>query len=62
MGSDTIMFEITGAQEKIMEFVDYLRPYGIAEMVQTGTVSMTRGNEGYASLVARNRKPNANAA
>ena len=62
VGSDTVMFEITGAQDKIMEFVEHLRPYGIAEMVQTGTVSMTRGGEGYASLVARNQRPNATAA
>ena len=62
VGADTIMFEITGAREKIMEFVDYLRPYGITEMVQTGTVSMTRGGEGYASQVARNHRPNVNAA
>jgi acetolactate synthase-1/3 small subunit len=58
----TMMFEITGPQDKIMEFAGLLEPYGVAEMVQTGTVSMTRGTEGYASRVARNQKPNADAA
>jgi acetolactate synthase-1/3 small subunit len=62
VSADTMMFEITGTQEKITEFAGLLEGYGIAEMVQTGTVSMTRGPEGYASQVAHNHKPDASAA
>ena len=62
VSAETMMFEITGTQEKIMEFAGELKPYQIVEMVQTGTVSMTRGGEGYASQVAHNRKPDATAA
>ena len=45
-----------------MEFVATLKPFGIAELVQTGTVSMTRGSEGRASLSARNGNPETTAA
>jgi acetolactate synthase-1/3 small subunit len=62
VGAETMMFEITGTQEKIMEFAGELKPYQVVEMVQTGTVSMTRGGEGYASQVANNHKPDATAA
>ena len=62
VSDDAMMFEITGTQEKIMEFAGILEQYGIAEMVQTGTVSMTRGSEGYASRVAHNHRPDVDAA
>ncbi len=41
----TITAEVTGTPEKIAKFELILRPYGIAEMVRTGAVSMTRGHE-----------------
>jgi acetolactate synthase-1/3 small subunit len=51
--SDTTMiFEMTGTQDKIVEFAAELRRYGIVEMVQTGAIAMTRGAEGYAASVA----------
>ena len=51
--SDTTMiFEMTGTQDKIVEFAAELRRYGIVEMVQTGAIAMTRGAEGYAVSVA----------
>ncbi|MFW5921353.1 MAG: acetolactate synthase small subunit [Polyangiales bacterium] len=39
----SVMVEITGTQDKIDGLVQVLRPFGIAEMVQTGSVAMTRG-------------------
>jgi acetolactate synthase I/III small subunit len=48
----TLTVEITGDQEKIQAMVDSLRPFGILEMVQTGTVAMSRGPEGRAARVA----------
>jgi len=62
VAAETMMFEITGTQEKIMEFAGCLEPYGIAEMVQTGTVSMARGPEGHASRVAHSPKSDSSAA
>lgn len=39
----TLVVEITGTQDKIMGLVAILQPFGILEMVQSGTVAMTRG-------------------
>lgn len=41
----TITVEVTGTPEKIAKFEMVVRPYGIAEMVRTGAVSMARGHE-----------------
>jgi acetolactate synthase-1/3 small subunit len=49
---DTLVVEVTGTQDKIDGLVGALSPFGIAEMVQTGTVAMTRGAEGAASTSA----------
>jgi acetolactate synthase-1/3 small subunit len=42
---ETLIVEITGTEDKIHGLVEVLRPFGIVEMVQTGTVAMTRGPE-----------------
>lgn len=46
---DSLILEITGNQEKIDGLVGVLGPFGIAEMVQTGAISMTRGNDALVS-------------
>lgn len=43
VANDSMIVEITGDEEKINGFVEVLRPYGIVEMVRTGTVAMLRG-------------------
>jgi acetolactate synthase-1/3 small subunit len=40
---EAMVVEITGATDKIDGFLDVLRPFGVAEMVRTGIVAMTRG-------------------
>ena len=50
---DTLTVEITGQQGKINGLVAALRPFGILEMVQSGTVAMTRGAEGEAARSAK---------
>jgi acetolactate synthase-1/3 small subunit len=52
VGPDTLIVEITGTQDKIDGLVAILQPFGIAEMVQTGTVAMTRGARGKAAASA----------
>jgi acetolactate synthase-1/3 small subunit len=47
---ETLIVEITGTQDKIDGLVAILQPFGIAEMVQTGTVAMTRGPKGGAAI------------
>lgn len=43
VGSESMVLEITGAEDKIDGFVEVARPYGILEMARTGRVAMTRG-------------------
>lgn len=45
-----LMIEITGTDDKIAGLVEVLRPFGILEMVQTGSVAMSRGSEPVAPL------------
>jgi acetolactate synthase-1/3 small subunit len=53
----TLIVEVTGTQDKIDGLVTMLEPFGILEMVQTGTVAMTRGGKGDAAE-AVNPAPN----
>ena len=41
--SDSLVIEITGAEDKIEGLLEVLRPYGILELVRTGRVGMVRG-------------------
>ena len=49
----SLTVEITGSQDKISGLLAALSPFGILEMVQSGTVAMTRGEEGDAARSAR---------
>jgi len=52
VGTDTLIVEITGDQQKIDKLTAILAPFGIAEMVQTGEVAITRGQKGIAATAA----------
>ncbi len=39
----TIVFEITGDEDKISAFIKLLKPYGIKELVRTGVIAIARG-------------------
>jgi acetolactate synthase-1/3 small subunit len=43
VAADSVIVEVTGTEEKIEGMTELLRPIGIAEMVRTGQVAMTRG-------------------
>ncbi len=47
VGPESVVVEITGAPDKIEGLVEVLRPFGVLEMVQTGTVAMARGAQKY---------------
>jgi len=51
---ESLTVEITGDQDKIQGMVTAMRPFGIVEMVQTGTVAMSRGPQGRAAEIAHN--------
>lgn len=38
-----LIVEITGTEDKIQGLLENLRPFGIIEMVRTGSIAMTRG-------------------
>jgi acetolactate synthase-1/3 small subunit len=60
LGPDTLIVEITGTQDKIDGLVAILAPFGIVEMVQTGTVAMTRGTRSSAAAGAGAGAPRSN--
>ncbi len=42
---DFMILEATGSEGKISAFIDVVRPYGIAELVRTGEIAITRSSE-----------------
>lgn len=42
IGSKYVMVEVCGPESKIEAFIDGCRPYGVKDMVRTGTVAMAR--------------------
>lgn len=57
VGPDTLVVEITGTQDKIMGLLTILEPFGVLEMVQSGTVAMTRGNISSAAKAITQDRP-----
>jgi acetolactate synthase-1/3 small subunit len=53
VAQDSLVVEITGAQDKIDGLAALLRPFGITEMVQTGAIAMTRGADESAARLHR---------
>ena len=44
--TESFVFEITGASEKIESFVALMLPLGLVEVSRTGIVAIARGPEG----------------
>ena len=42
---EALVIEITGTEDKLQGLIEVLRPFGITEMVRTGSIAMTRGAE-----------------
>src|SRR3954468_9797793 len=45
-GTESFIFEITGASEKIEQFISLMLPLGLVEVSRTGVVAIGRGGEG----------------
>ena len=43
---DSLILEVTGAEDKIEAIYELLLPYGVKELVRTGRIAMTRGGAG----------------
>jgi acetolactate synthase-1/3 small subunit len=54
VGSDSLVVEATGTEDKIDAIVAMLTPYGLKELVRTGRVAMVRGGSATVSAPARN--------
>lgn len=44
VGQNTLTFEVTDTPDKIETMTDLVRPYGIKEIVRTGTVAIEKGH------------------
>ena len=44
--TESFVFEITGASEKIESFINLMLPLGLVEVSRTGIVAISRGPEG----------------
>ncbi len=44
VASTSMIIEMTGTPDKVQNFVDVIRPFGIKEMMRTGRVAMVRGS------------------
>ena len=61
-GTTALILEATGDESKIEALINVLRPFGIVEMVRTGTVAMARGegtadNAAMAEWISGDSKP-----
>jgi acetolactate synthase-1/3 small subunit len=44
---DSLIFEVTGDEEKIEALYELLLPYGVKELMRTGRIAMSRGGAGH---------------
>src|SRR5438105_185010 len=51
VAASTLIAEVTGSSEKIDNFIDLMRPYGIKEMARSGAVALVRGDAARIRLV-----------
>ncbi len=45
VSKNSLMMAITGSDKKVMAFEELLRPFGIIELVRTGTIACSRGRK-----------------
>jgi acetolactate synthase-1/3 small subunit len=51
VGASSLVIEISGSTEKIDNFVELMRPYGIMEMARSGAVALVRGDQARIRIV-----------
>ncbi|HUO02467.1 MAG TPA: acetolactate synthase small subunit [Rhizomicrobium sp.] len=59
VADSTMVIELTGKEDKIEDFVELMKPFGIKELARTGVIAMARGmqnGERAAAPAAKSRK------
>ncbi len=51
IASELVIVEVTGSTEKVNNFIDLMRPFGIKEMARSGAVALVRGDDARLRLV-----------
>lgn len=46
VGIDTMILEMSGAEDQVDTFLELIRPFGIKEVARSGTVALAKGREG----------------
>ena len=46
VGTNSITFEVTGSPDKVNDFLELLRPYGLIELVKSGWIALARDSKG----------------
>lgn len=59
VGPEAMIFEITGTRDKIDGLAEVLAPFGIIELVRTGSVAMVRSAEAATPIVEEQPRTNA---
>jgi acetolactate synthase-1/3 small subunit len=53
VSAESVIAEVTGAETEVDQFVALVRPYGIKELVRTGSVVMARGAQSIEEAIKR---------
>lgn len=51
LARESVIVEVTGSTEKIDNFIDLMRPFGIREVARSGAVALVRGDDARLRLV-----------
>ena len=46
VGTASITFEVTGSPDKVNDFLELLRPYGLIELAKSGWIALARDSKG----------------
>ncbi|HSP64817.1 MAG TPA: acetolactate synthase small subunit [Candidatus Deferrimicrobium sp.] len=51
IASESVIVEVTGSTEKVDNFIELMRPFGIKEIARSGAVALVRGDDARLQLV-----------
>jgi acetolactate synthase I/III small subunit len=51
IASESVIVEVTGSTEKVDNFIELMRPFGIKEVARSGAVALVRGDDARLRLV-----------